>query len=699
MLLGFYDSAEDAAEAIRQLRRKRYRRVALIRKSPEGRVTTDKISSRLGLWWGMAGGLALGALLGLLMMPVMEFFTRVEGYVALVLSAVAGGLGGWLLLRWLGLDLDDEPVRKLGQRLVADESMLIVQAPALWLGPAIALLRGVGDSQPAVFALRPGFEAGPEAALVRTEPLTTARLIDHARQLAWGHRVEPRGEGPRRRTGAKAPLLNRLAEGEQIIERVRRELAEASRLEQTISPSAEWILDNAYIVQGQINDVRTNLPKPFYHELPVLVSDPMRGDPRVYALASELIGHTDCRLDADNIDAFLSAYQLVAPLTMGELWALPMMLRIGIIDSLRQLAEQTGRRLREREYADLWANRLLAAARRDPNQLLFILAELAHEVPQPGAYFAFQLTGHLYDAEAALVPVQNWLERKLGASVPQIILDEQARQAADQVSIAHAITSLRTLMLLDWRDIFEAHSRVERVLREDPSGVYAQMDFATRDSYRHAVEQISRASRLDEEDVARRAIEHARSGGTGTAAQNPGPEVLDPESAISDSPSRWNRDEATAIDLGAPDEATPIEPPLGRELGAERHRRHVGYPLIGEGRPAFVHLINGCESRGCRMLRWVRAHPTGLYLGSIAAATSAAVAAAVALTAAVGAPPWMLAVMALAAALPASELAVQIVNYALTRLLGPATLAKMDFTKSGIPDEFRTLIEKMRGAQ
>ena len=159
--------------------------------------------------------------------------------------------------------------------------------------------------------------------------------------------------------------------------------------------------------------------------------------------------------------------------------------------------------------ADFWANRLIAANRRDSNQLFAILAELATTESHPSPYFGAQLVGLLYDEAAALSPVQSWLERTLKTPLHDLNLREQNRQTREQLSCGNAFTSLRQLALLDWREIFEQLSRVEQMLRRDPSGVYAGMDFATRDRCRRAIEELARAAGQTEEQVAERVIKLA----------------------------------------------------------------------------------------------------------------------------------------------------------------------------------------------
>ncbi len=635
ILLSFYLNDTDAGEALRQLRHARFRRSVSIHKSAEGRIRTDGSSLRHGVFWGIVSGLLCGVLAGIGMARLPWLFGGVAGYLALGMPVLAGWVIGWFTIRRVSLGLDEKLVENHARWLTADETVVIVQDFPEAVSRAISLLRSTGESQPAIFIIRrqPG---GPiDGEPVQGEPLAAARLQRYARRLASTHRVKAD-------VGREEPLLRQLGLCEEVIERVRQELAEASRMEHTISATAEWILDNAYIIQGQIDDVRMHLPKKFYHELPVLASEPGNGQPRIYHLAAELIQHADSYLDRNNINEFLTAYQSVSPLTISELWAAPLMLRIALLDILRRLTEQIDRRLHEQERADFWANRLLTAARRDPNQLFFILAELAREQPDPSAHFAFQLTGPLYDAEAALVPVRSWLERTLGRGLGETVIQGESRQAADQVSIGNAITSLRQLSRLDWREIFERQSRVEAILCNDPAGVYHRMDFATKDRYRHAVEEISRDSTTSEEGVAQAAVEMAG---------------------------------------GHPDRAA-----------GDQRLGHVGYYLIDEGRHALVSQLQGHEKSRYRALQWVYRHHTVLYLSAIGSAT------ALIIGAIFGYGVWMTgragltAVAALLALLPASELAIQAVNYLVTRLVPPGTLPKMSFEKEGIPDEFRTLV-------
>jgi cyclic beta-1,2-glucan synthetase len=465
-------------------------------------------------------------------------------------------------------------------------------------------------------------------------PLSPEQIQEHAQRLATDHQVDP---NPQRNT----ELLERLEQARQWVHQVCSDLSEASRLEQSVPPTAEWILDNDYVIESNVRDVQLNLPRRYYQQLPALANKPYRGLPRIYGLARELVSHTDLRLDRENILAFIEAYQSVRALTIGELWAVPQMLRIALIESIQDLAASALTELREREIADFWANRLITANRRDPNQLFSILAELAATQPGPSPYFASQLLDHLYDEDAALVPVQSWLERTYHKPPSELNLREQNRQTKDQISIGNAFTSLRQLALLDWRRIFEQLSRVERLLRLDPSGVYPKMDFDTRDRYRRAIEEIARRSGQAEEQVAQRAIELA---------------------------SQAARD-ATEDDRSI----------------------HVGTYLIGEGRRELARLIRCHEGPRFRVLQWVyRQHSVVYFLGL--SFFSAVFISLIVLHGLRGQTPGIRLVIALLLLIPVSQLALELLNYLVMRLLPPRALPKMDFKVSGIPDAFRTLV-------
>ena len=453
-------------------------------------------------------------------------------------------------------------------------------------------------------------------------------------RLAQEHRVDFQGR-------SNSALLDQLDQSRQTIHAICSDLTESIRLEQSLNPVAEWILDNEYLIESHGRDVKLNMSKSFYRELPTLTQDPDRLYPRVYSLAKEIVSHSDANLDRENIIAYMASYQKGASLTIGELWALPLMLRIALIQRVEQQARQVWMEMIDREYADFWANRLLATLRRNPDQLFAVLADLAAERGKPSPFFATQLSGHLYDEGAALIPVQSWLERSLRKSLTEIHTAEQSRQAINQVSIGNAITSLRQLSLLDWREIFELQSQVEQILRKDPAGIYPEMDFETRNQYREAVEVLAKRSGMEENQVASLVVE----------------------------------------------EAAKVQ----GEQGWKSRQRHIGTFLIGDGREQFSQTVGSRERSNFRFNQWVYKHHTFVYLSALFLLTiGLLVYPIIRIQAGLNLFAGVLVLLLLA--LPASQLATEWVNYLISRILPARRLPKLDFSEDGIPDAYRTLV-------
>ena len=602
ILVGYFSNRKDAGRALRVLGRKRFSRAALVHKTADGDVhIRDPFLWRRGLaatLTAMLFGILAGSASLILDWSVPILGGALSPFILILASASIGALVGGVWTRRPKYGVERGLIENQTRWLVSEETALILQAPIETLRLPVALLRESAEIPPALFALHPERKRLPGEVRSLGVPLTPAQLEEYAQRLATEHEVDPK---PRRNTA----LLDRLERARQWLHQVCSDLSEASRLELTATPTAEWILDNEYVIEGNARDVQLNLPRRFYRELPALANEPHREVPRVYGLARELVCHSDLRLDRENILAFIRAYQSVSTLTIGELWAVPQMLRIALIESIQGLAARALTELRERETADFWANRLITANRRDPNQLFSILAELTQTHPSPSPYFGSHLVGYLYDEATALVPVQSWLERTLRQPLSALNLREQNRQTRDQISIGNAFTSLRQLAQLDWRQIFEHLSLVEQVLRSDPSGVYPMMDFDTRDRYRRAVEELARRSGQAQEQVARRAIEMA---------------------------------------------AQPV-----REAADDERWTHVGTYLIGDGRGDLVRLIGCREAPRFRALQWTYRHHSAVYFFGLSFFTAVFISLIVAFGLR-GQSPGIQLIVALVALIPVSQL-------------------------------------------
>ena len=487
-------------------------------------------------------------------------------------------------------------------------------------------------------ARRPDFSssfAGEEPPL-RAELFSREQMEQHGKVLAGSHR--------RGATRGSNQLLNRLAENEALLASVRELLTKAVSEDRRITPAGEWLLDNFYLIEEQIRTAQRHLPAGYSRELPRLAGGPSAGLPRVYDIALEVISHGDGRLDTDGLGGFVSAYQEVTPLAIGELWAIPIMLRLALLENLRRVAARIGSDRMDRNRADYWADQMTAIAETDPKSLILVIADMARSEPPMVGSFVAEFARRLQGKSPALALPLTWIEQRLsedGRTIGQVVQSENQQQAADQVSISNSISSLRFLGATDWRAFVEARSAVERTLCEDPSGVYSRMDFATRDQYRHVVETTAKRSGVEEGEVARRAVQMAL------------------ETAATDGP-------------------------VARAA-------HVGFYLVDRGLSRLERAVRVRVSAAEAVRRACLRRPLTLYLGGVVALTILPTAALVMRVHEAGAPAWLLGLAGVLLLLCASQVAVALVNALVPRLATPRALPKMDLSE-GVPEAARTLV-------
>ena len=347
----------------------------------------------------------------------------------------------------------------------------------------------------------PRLAAAPEPP-IRAELFSLERLEEHAKSLAKAQRVNPTLTKGR-------PLAPRLYENSKILTETYRAIVGATHKHQPITPAAEWLLDNFHVVDEQIREIKNDLPPGYYRLLPKLANGPLQGYPRVFGVAWAIVAHTDSALDINKLTRFVEAYQRTQSLTIGELWAIAITLRITLVENLRRLAEAIGARLSVGQLADVLADRMLGTADIAPEPPAAILSSL--EQAPWSMDFAVQLSHRLRDRDPDATPALRWLSERLGAegtTTDQIVRDDVQRQSALDVTVRNVITSMRLVSMTNWEEFFESVSLVDAIMRSDSK--FAAMDFPTRDLYRRAIEKLARGSAHAETDVATEAIAAAR---------------------------------------------------------------------------------------------------------------------------------------------------------------------------------------------
>jgi cyclic beta-1,2-glucan synthetase len=449
-------------------------------------------------------------------------------------------------------------------------------------------------------ARQPQPEIQPENQPSDLEAQSRRLADDHLRhaQVSPGLRTGSSGVG-QSSLGSALLLSARLPRFTLILKEAAGRLQAQTLKAGQLSPAAEWMLDNYYIAAQALREVQQDLPPHYERQLPRLQA----GRPRIYDLSAEIIQTENALLDLGRVQRFVEAYQEVLPLTMGELWALPTMLRLGILECL-----------------------LAAIAR---------LTELAGE------------------AITEIAPVLKSLE-----------------QLDDQLMVENSIRSLRALAIYDWTRFFETLSLVEFTLRQDPARLYVGMDFETRDRYRKAVEEIANSGQGDELAVARGAVSLAHAG-VDQLTPHPAParqESPDPNGHkdLEDQPDGWDG--------------------FRSQPGA-----HIGYYLLGPGRPALEQAAGYHPKSWRRLERFTRGHPTPLYLGSIACLSLGLMIIPLFFAAMARAPAAGLLLVFILTLIPALTIAVDLANWVATQVVKPEGLPHMDFSR-GMPKECTAMV-------
>jgi cyclic beta-1,2-glucan synthetase len=478
---------------------------------------------------------------------------------------------------------------------------------------------------------RPGAGEPP----LRAELFGVEQLARHAKALAVSHQIVTR-PGTNR-------LLARLGQNEEVLRDFNR-ASLAVDPSRRITPAAEWMLDNFYLIEEQIHLARRHLPRGYSRELPRLLNSPSAGLPRVYDIVLELMAHVDAQIDAAPLTAFIAAYQTAVSLKLGELWAVPIMLRLGLIENLQRIATRLSGARKDRDLADLWVDRLQEMAEKNPCHLVVVVADMAKSDLPISSSFVAEFCQRLSRQSPVLHLARTWLEQCLveqGSSIEQLVQLDSQNQAADQVSVSHSISSLRFLSAMDWKEFVETLSLVEQTLRSDPADVYRGMDFATRDRYRHSVEFLARHSRLPEADVARGAIQLAAD----SARQN----------------------------------------------GHEDRTAHVGYYLIDKGKSTLGGLVKARWPWRTLVERSIHRFPLTFYAGGIGGITLLATFGFMEQAWRLEVPGWEMILFTAVFLVCASQLAVALMNWLSTLLVKPHLLPRLDYS-SGIPPECRTMV-------
>lgn len=436
-------------------------------------------------------------------------------------------------------------------------------------------------------------------------------------------------------------LLHRLDDNAAKLLEVRSQLAQTLKTNNPITPAGEWLLDNFYLIEEQIRLARLHFPKGYSEGIPLLDEEAFAGVPRVYDIALEIISHSDGRLDIEIVNRLLDSYQQIAVLKLGELWAIPIMLRLAIIENLRRIASRIAVERNQRDLADYWAKEMVRTAESERQKIILVIADMARSNPPLERAFVAELIRQLRGRNATLIQALNWIEDRLnetGHTLSEMVQADNQKQASDQLTISNCINSLRALNNIDWRDFVEYNSAVEKILRKDT--IYPQLDFATRDQYRHVIEHIGKHSKFTETEVAELVLAQAQNSTAHTTAH---------------------------------------------------YSKHVGYYLIDEGLKQTEKLTRVKYVIAERIRKFLLRKPLTIYLLPVIVITALLTFGVIAEVKHISNSTALIVIIAIIAAISSSQLAVSLINFIYTLWVKPVLLPKMNYGE-GIPEEAKTLV-------
>lgn len=475
----------------------------------------------------------------------------------------------------------------------------------------------------------PGGDENP----IRFELFSTERLEQHAVSLALAQKVSSLKRGRK--------LIPRVRENSRVLLAAYKSVARAVREQHAITPAAEWLLDNFYVLEEQVSDIYVDLPESYYRELPKLTEGVLDGYPRVYGIAWALVAHTDSRFASEQLTQFVNAYQATQPLNLGELWAIPITLRVLLVENLRRLAVRVMRSQTGRQLADIFVDEIEQAVAQNDKLDLIMPSTLLPATAIRQAYVV-QILQRLHDphpeASISLDFLNTWLNDP-SVNLDEIVQREHADQIADNLTVRNIINSMRAISAFDWSQFVEEVSLVDRCLRTHPG--YMAMDFLTRDRYRHAIEDLARRSPYAEAEIAQRVIDKVQQ--------------------------------------------------MTLHFAGDKRLQEPGYYLISHGRYAFEQELNFQPSIKQKLLRMYVNYAGFTYIASFGLLTILLLSLPLSACVAAGLSSWQLMLLALFGFFPASDIAIGLMNRLIIAGLPPKHLPRLALA-AGIPEALSTFV-------
>ena len=443
-------------------------------------------------------------------------------------------------------------------------------------------------------------------------------------------------------------LLPRVADNEKNLVAAYKIFSESVEKGHTLPPAAEWLIDNFHIIEDQVREIQEDLPEKFYVELPKLSVGELANYPRVYAIALSVIAHTDSHIDCETLKRFIREFQTESPLTIGEIWAIAIVLRIALVENLRRIIMHVLYTHEIAESSNRLADSVLEKVGKSDDENfsdeLSVIAKFLGQSEVADSSITLQLLRRLRDQHISVRCICDKLDAHLSEknkTFESVLQSEHQFQASAQVTVGNIVTSMRLISNIDWDDFFESVNLIDPILAQDPAGAYSKMDFSSRDRYRHVIERIAKRTEISEQTVA----------------------------------------EACVTLAAASLSAHP----------AEIAKSHVGYYLLEDGVTELEKLFGYRLHPRELFQRILNQQATYFYFGTLFLLLSVAALPLVWYLNYLGSDTYDYVLVFFAAFFPLVDSCLAVVNLLITRTVPPRVLAKIDLN-GGIPTEAQTFV-------
>ncbi len=303
--------------------------------------------------------------------------------------------------------------------------------------------------------------------------------------------------------------IPKLKENFHKIQEVYHLLNEHIKLGIPIHPAGEWLLDNFYIIEETVKTILQELPLKKYKQFLGISNGVDRGFARIYVLAHEIVNYSDSHIDSHQISSLLTSYQKKKTLSMDEIWNLGIFIQIALVQNIRNICEKIYFSQMQKYRVENILERLVEKKK----ELKYKnLSEYKAKVKGYGEMkypFIEYLSYRLKKQGRAAAPFIMALEEqvnKMGSSIEEVIKKEHFDIALKKVSMANCITSMKELLRMDFKSIFEQTNGVEEILKQDPANIYFKMDYKTKEQYRSIIQEIAKKTKIAEIYIAKKAL-------------------------------------------------------------------------------------------------------------------------------------------------------------------------------------------------